>query len=68
MSVIFSPGLALFHSSILAWTLPPELSLPWTQVIGPVPSKVTGPSSFPREVEQAAIEASAAARAEPWMN
>jgi len=68
MSLTSSPGLALFHSSILAWTLPAELSLPWTQVIGPVPSKVTGPSSFPLEVEQAAIEASAAARAEPWLN
>ena len=68
MSLTSSPGLALFHSSILACTLPPELSLPWTQVIGPVPSKVTGPSSSPWEVAQAPTEASAAARAEPWMN
>ena len=72
MRVTFSSGLAAFHSSIRAWTLPSELSLPWTQVMGPVPSRAVVPPPEPDEPseppEQAAAAARVAATTELWMN
>ena len=74
MRETFSLGYFAFHSSSRFWTMPPEKSLPWTQLMGPSPVKspslaagLLDSEPFESPLEQAAKALSASAPTEPWI-